>query len=150
MKTADRNFQGIWIPKMIYLNTEVNWYAKILFLEIHSFTENGMECYMSNKYIASFLNISQRQVSRYINELKAIGWIEEVSFDGRRRYLKSALEFNFRTGVPETTKVSGQHGQFCRGSDDKSVHHNKPVTKQNIKSITSLKEKIENRSPILE
>lgn len=37
MKAADRNFQGIWIPKRIYLNQEVNWYAKILFLEIHSF-----------------------------------------------------------------------------------------------------------------
>ena len=33
MKAVDRNFQGIWIPKLIYLNTEVNWYAKILFLE---------------------------------------------------------------------------------------------------------------------
>ena len=113
MKAADRNFQGIWIPKMIYLNTEVNWYAKILFLEIHSFTENGKECYMSNKYIASFLNISKRQVSRYITELKTIGWIEEISFDGRKRYLRSALEFNFRTAYPNR--------QMCPGSMDSSV-----------------------------
>src|SRR5665811_1375638 len=136
MKAADRNFHGIWIPKMIYLSTEVNWYAKILFLEIHSFTENGMECYMSNKYIASFLNISERQVSRYISELKTIGWIEETAFDGRKRYLRSALRFSFRTVDPEWTIVTKQHGQFCRGSDDNNVHHNKPVTKRNIKSIT--------------
>ncbi len=135
MKAADRNFQGIWIPKMIYLNTEVNWYAKILFLEIHSFTENGKECYMSNGYISSFLNISERQVSRYISELKTIGWIEEVSFDGRRRYLRSALEFNFRTDVPERTKVSGQDGQFYRGSNVKNDYHIKQATKQDIKSI---------------
>lgn len=150
MKAADRNFQGIWIPKMIYLNTEVNWYAKILFLEIHSFTENGMECYMSNKYIASFLNISKRQVSRYISELKTVGWIEETAFDGRKRYLRSALQFSFRTVNPDRTVVSGLHGRFCRSSDDNSVYHNKPVTKQNIKSSTSLKEKSKNRSPILE
>ncbi len=141
MKTTDRNFQGIWIPKSVYLNTEVNWYAKILFLEIHSFTENGKECYMSNKYIASFLNISQRQVSRYITELKTIGWIEEVSFDGRRRFLRSALEFSFRTVEPATTKVSRQHGQFYRGSNDRNVHHIKQGTKQDTKPINYLKVK---------
>ena len=141
MKVAERNFQGIWIPKTIYLNTKVNWYAKILFLEIHSFTENGKECYMSNRYIASFLNISKRQVSRYINELKTVGWIVEVSFDGRRRFLKSALEFSFRTVEPATTKVSRQHGQFYRGSNDRNVHHIKQGTKQDIKSINYLKVK---------
>ncbi len=141
MKAADRNFQGIWIPKLIYLNRQVNWYAKILFLEIHSFTENGKECYMSNKYIASFLNISQRQVSRYITELKMMGWIEEVSFDGRRRYLRSTLEFSFRTGEATTTKVSRQHGQFYRGSHVINVYHTKQGTKQDIKSINYLKVK---------
>lgn len=150
MDATDRNFQGIWIPKMIYLSTEVNWYAKILFLEIHSFTENGKECYMSNRYISSFLNISERQVSRYISELKAIGWLEETAFDGRKRYLRSALRFGFRTVDPDRTIVSRQHGRSYRGSDDNNVHHNKPVTKQDIKSITSLKGKIGNRSPILE
>jgi hypothetical protein len=150
MKTADRNFQGIWIPKLIYLNTEVNWYAKILFLEIHSFTENGKECYMSNKYISSLLNISERQVSRYISELKAIGWIEEVAFDGRKRYLRSVLQFSFRTVDSDRTMLSRQKGQYHRNSKDRNDYQNKSVTKQHIKPSISLKEKIENRSPILE
>ena len=150
MKATDRNFQGIWIPKQIYLNTEVNWFAKILFLEIHSFTEHGKECYMSNKYISSFLKISERQVSRYISELKALGWVEEASFDGRRRYLKSMLQFSFRSVDSDLTILSRQHRQFYPNSSDKNDHHNKPITKQAKKSITSLKENIENRSPILE
>ncbi|MFT5736865.1 MAG: hypothetical protein ACI9SG_001210 [Maribacter sp.] len=150
MKAADRNFQGIWIPKRIYLNREVNWYAKILFLEIHSFTQHGKECYMSNKYISTFLKISERQVSRYVTELKTVGWITEISFDGRRRFLKSTLEFSFRKGEPATTKVSRQHGQSYRGSHDKNVQYIKQGTKQDIKPITSLKGKIGNRTPILE
>ncbi len=150
MKDTDRNFQGIWIPKLIYLNTEVNWYAKILFLEIHSFTEHGRECYMSNKYISSFLRISERQVSRYISELKALGWIEEASFDGRKRYLRSMLQFSFRTVDSDSTILSRQHRKFHRNSIDKNDHHNKPITKQHKKSITFLKENIQNRSPILE
>ena len=150
MKATDRNFQGIWIPKLIYLNTEVNWYAKILFLEIHSSTEHGKECYMSNKYISSFLKISERQVSRYISELKTLGWIEEVSFDGRKRYLRSMLQFSFRTVDSDLTILSRQHRKYYRNSIDKNDHHNKPTTKQAKKSITSLKENIENRSAILE
>ncbi|MEM6815766.1 MAG: helix-turn-helix domain-containing protein [Bacteroidota bacterium] len=150
MKATDRNFQGIWIPKLIYLNTQVNWYAKILFLEIHSFTEYGKECYMSNKYISSFLKISERQVSRYISELKALGWIEEVSFDGRKRYLRSMLQFSFRTVDSDLTILSRQHRKFYRNSIDKNDHHNKPTIKQGKKSITSSKENIENRSSILE
>ena len=150
MKVSDRNFQGIWIPKLIYLSSEVNWYAKIIFLEIHSFTENGKACYMSNQYISSFLRISERQVTRYISELKAIGWIEEVAFDGRKRYLRSLLQFSFRTGDSDLTKVSRQPGHSLPGSHVNNVYHNKPVTKQPIKSITSLKDKSKNRTQILE
>ncbi|WP_051254301.1 helix-turn-helix domain-containing protein [Arenibacter latericius] len=146
----DRNFKGIWIPKSIYLNSEVNWYAKILFLEIHSFTENDKECYMSNKHIASFLHISERQVSRYVTELKKLGWIEETAFDGRKRYLKSLLRFNIYNGKADRTKASEQRRQYSPGCIDKNVYHNKPVTKQRIKQFTFLKEEKENRSPILE
>ncbi len=150
MKLSERNFQGIWIPRTIYLNPEVNWYAKILFLEIHSFTENGRECYMSNKYIASFLHISERQVTRYISELKSMGWIAETSFNGRKRYLKSLLRFGPESGYPAPTKVSGLPRQNCRGSIDKSVYHTKQEIKQVTKQFTFLKEKEKNRSPILE
>src|SRR5690606_16383295 len=93
MEPTERNFQGIRIPRSIYLNTEVNWCAKILFMEIHSFTENGRECFMSNRHMASFLHISERQVSRYISALKGLGWIEETAFNGRRRFLSSLLYF---------------------------------------------------------
>lgn len=124
MEPRERNFQGIWIPRSIYLNNEVNWYAKILFMEIHSFTENGRECYMSNRYIASF--------------------------NGRKRYLKSLLRFGFKIGDPAPTMVSGLPGHHCRGSMDKSVEYTKQVTKQGKKEFTFLKEGNKNRSPILE
>lgn len=112
MEPAQRNFQGIWIPRAIYLNREVNWCTKILFLEIHSFTVNGLECYMSNKYIASFLHISERQVSRYISQLKSLGWIEETSFNGRKRFLRSRLYFEYDIGDPELTMLSGETGHL--------------------------------------
>lgn len=150
MEKSESNFQGIWIPRSIYLSTEVNWCAKILFLEIHSFTENGRECYMSNRYMASFLNISERQVSRYISELKAKGWMEETSFNGRKRHLKSLLQLRVKTGQTGRMERSGLPGQDRRGSPDKSVQHTKQVIKENKKQFTFLNEEKENRSPVLE
>lgn len=150
MQVLDRNFQGIWIPKSIYLSTEVNWCAKVLFLEIHSFTENGRECYMSNRHIASFLHISERQVSRYISELKRLGWIEETAFDGRKRYLKSLLSIGLKTDDPVQTIVSGQLGHFQQGGMDNNIHHTKQVIKEIKKQFTFLKEEKEKRGPILE
>lgn len=150
MEKSESNFQGIWIPRAIYLSTEVNWCAKILFLEIHSFTENGRECYMSNKHIASILHISERQVSRYITELKAKGWMEETGFNGRKRHLKSLLQLRVKTGQTGRMERSGLPGQDRRGSPDKSVQHTKQVIKENKKQFTFLNEEKENRSPVLE
>ena len=46
----ERDFKGIWIPKEIYLS-KLPWMAKILYCEIDSFTKNGKECFISNKYL---------------------------------------------------------------------------------------------------
>ncbi|MEP3210895.1 MAG: helix-turn-helix domain-containing protein [Maribacter sp.] len=143
-----RQFTGVFIPKVIYLNTDMKWPAKILAVEIHSFTANGKECYMSNEYMAKFLQISERQVSRYLTQLKEIGWIEEYGFDGRKRYLRSCMIINFTTGEAAMTQASIQPRQKCLGSNDENVQHIKPIIKQDY----SLKEKLNtsksNRSPL--
>lgn len=143
MENRQRVFTGIWIPKDIYLNKEVKWIAKILFLEIHSFTANGDECFMSNEYISEFLGVSMRQVTRIIKMLKDVGWIEETSFDGRKRYLRSLMKISFDTGKAELTDTSNQHGQKCRGSIDKNVQHIKPIIKQDY----SFKRKNDSETP---
>ena len=153
MIPKDRDFRGIWIPRAVYLSKEVNWYAKILFLEIHGLTEKGMECYMSNGYMASILNVSQRQVSRYVSELKALGWIEETSFNGRKRYLRSLLRFDDSAVQADTTEATKRIRQFCPGGQDKSVQHNKQVNKPINKQFNSFKERqenIEKRGQVLE
>lgn len=149
MMEDERNFSGIWIPKIIYLDKSVNWMAKILFLEIHSFTQNGRECFMSLEYMSSFLKISERQVSRYVKELKSIGWIKETGFDGRKRYLQSCLSFDFRIDDPETTLSSSLPRQKCRGRSDIDVYHTNKKKKPNTKKNTFLKENQNKRGTTL-
>ncbi len=129
MENSKRVWNGIWIPKDIYLSTDAKWITKILFLEIHSFTANGKPCFFSNNYISNFLGVSDRQVSRLISDLKKMGWISETHFDGRKRYLKSNLIINFQTGDATLTEVSKQNCNKIPSSIDKNVDHIIPNNK---------------------
>ena len=129
MKDSKRAFIGVWIPKCIYKSKEAKWIEKILFIEIHSFTANGKECFFSNEYISNFLGVSPRQVSRVITRLKELEWISETLFDGRKRYLKSNLTINFQTGEAEKTEVSRQDTAKLPTSLDINVYDTKPINK---------------------
>ncbi len=103
----NRGFKGVWIPKVIWDNEELNLMEKILLVEIDSLDqEKG--CFAKNQHFADFLGISKTQVSKYITELENKGMIERESFDGRRRILRSKLGYGI-VGEDDTPlrKVKG-------------------------------------------
>lgn len=82
-----RDFKGIWIPKELYLNTELSWTEKILLIEIDSL-DSKQGCFASNKYLAKFVNINEGRCANIISELRKKGYIEDLGFDGRKRYIR--------------------------------------------------------------
>lgn len=112
----ERDFKGVWIPKEVYLNQDLNWIEKILFVEINSLDKNKRGCFASNEYLADFLETSERTVSRGISKLKKLHLIKQKNFDGRRRILLSQLNLDY-------AKTSRQTRQKCLGRLDKNVHH---------------------------
>ena len=94
----DRDFKGVWIPKEIRLSEDINIMCKILLVEIDSLSKTDDWCYAWNNYFAKFLWISTTQVSKYISILKDKWYIKEVSFDWRRRILKSCFEVKLKAG----------------------------------------------------
>jgi hypothetical protein len=102
----DRDFKGVWIPKEIYLNQVLNWSEKILLIEIDSLCKND-RCFASNEYFARFFQTSVRNIQRWIKTLKDKGFIEQASFDGRQRVLRSLLHVcNDKHVTSNTLKVS--------------------------------------------
>lgn len=89
----DRDFKGIWIPKEVYLNKELNWTDKILLVEIHSL-DNEDGCFASNEYFSEFLDVSTTTISKSISKLISYGYMYIESFDGRKRVLKTNIDFN--------------------------------------------------------
>lgn len=81
------------LPIEVFNDTRLDATEKILLMRIDSFCKvgDGDGCYASNDYLASFCGCSDRKISQSISHLKEIGYIEQKSFDGRRRTLWSRL-----------------------------------------------------------
>jgi len=86
---SSRDFKGVWIPKEIWLNTELTMLEKVIFVEIDSLDgENG--CWASNAYLADFCQCSADKITTAVRKLKEIGFIKVTNFDGRHRVIKVA------------------------------------------------------------
>lgn len=89
----DRDFKGVWIPKEIWLCKELSALDRVIYAEIDSL-DNENHCMASNEYFAEFCGVSVPTVTRSIQTLIDMGYIEKVSFDGRHRILKVIKQTN--------------------------------------------------------
>jgi DNA-binding Lrp family transcriptional regulator len=114
-----REFKGMWIPKELYLTTELSWSEKILLAEIDSLNNNGDGCFASNKYFAKFLNLTEQVVANNISKLRKKGLIIDIKFDGRKRYIdvNAALIKMLRQG---SQKCEGRVNKNVKADDEKN------------------------------
>lgn len=70
-----KEFKGIWLPKEVIKNTNLNDKEKMIYAMILSLSKN-QECTVTNAYIPKIFNITTIQVSRVINSLKKKGFIK--------------------------------------------------------------------------
>lgn len=82
-----RDFKGVWIPREIYLDTNLEAQDRIILAIIHMYSENGI-CQLSNRELAQLSCCSERKVSVSLAMLKKQNYIEVSKFDGRTRFLK--------------------------------------------------------------
>ena len=94
----NRKIKGLWIPIEIWEDKNLNWNEKILFLEIDSFTSKDNDCFISNKYISNLLGVSETSANKILSSLIKKGYVIKTNFDGRRRFVKSALSFTTNQG----------------------------------------------------
>lgn len=122
-----REVKGLWIPIEIWKDKSLSWNEKILFLEIDSFTSKDKDCYMSDEYIAGFLGVSETYANKILSSLIKKGYVIKTSFDGRRRYVKSALTITTRQGC------TNEQGRV-------EENDNRPISSNNI-NLPNKKEK---------
>jgi DNA-binding Lrp family transcriptional regulator len=86
-----RQFKGLWIPVEV-LEMNLSLASKMLWADINSFTGRNSTFWKSNATIAEEYGVSARTITRCVNELISNGLIEEVSWNGRTRHLRSSLD----------------------------------------------------------
>lgn len=99
-----REFTGVWIPAFIVLDEDLNWSDRAAYAEIACYES----CFMSNAFFARRLGLSIDRARKIISKLKDKGYIEQVSFDGRKRYLQ--VIHNYGRKQPGSPAASMQHG----------------------------------------
>lgn len=138
----NRDFKGVWIPKEIWLNTELTLQEKVFLVEINSL-DNEDGCFATNSYFADFFGISKTRVSLVIKSLIDKGYITSTIIykEGTKEVLNRVLKvcyiplFN-KSYIPPLTKVKDPIQQKLK--DNNTVNN----TINNINNIYSDFEKI--------
>jgi len=92
MPRPERDFKGVWIPKEIWLSSQLSLIEKVLFVEIHSL-DNERGCFASNRHFAEFFGISERQIRTYISSLKNHGFITVTIKNRNERVMRAAGKY---------------------------------------------------------
>ena len=142
----NRDFKGVWIPKEIWLNTDLSIIEKVLLVEIDSLDNSERGCFASNEYLASFVQLSEGRVANIISDLKKRGFIIQLFFDGRNRGLRtqiseSSFNENVKADLTKTTKQptrKREHNNTENNTDnntiDKGCEFENPLPKTKIKN----------------
>ena len=121
--TYPRDFKGVWIPKDIWLHTELSFLEKCLAAEIDSL-DGDDGCYASNQYFMNLFGLKESTIRNAIGKLKKLNLVKQVGFDGRERILRgySKLRVSPQTDSGQTAeKPAGRPSKYQR-SRTKNIH----------------------------
>lgn len=140
MERAERAFKGIWIPKEIWLDENLNWVEKILLVEIISL-DNEQGCWASNAYFADFFKLSKNRISVLINSLKEKGYITvELQYKKGTKQIEKRIIRNKHTYMRKQIEgiVENKHTPICENAKDNNTVINNTINN------TTQKEQFEN------
>lgn len=143
----NRDFKGVWIPKEIWLNTDLSIIEKVLLVEIDSLDNSDRGCFASNEYLAKFVQLSESRVAHIISDLKKREYVVVVFTDGRNRGLKlhpqqSRFAKNSKAESLKTTNQSSQKQQH--NNTVNKTTNNTDYNSSQTQFDTHLKDEIKN------
>lgn len=133
-----RNFDGIWIPKEVYLRTDLGAIEKILLVEISSLDcENG--CYASNKYLADFLQVSLATLKRALLTLLEKNLIKKDGTHNNVRVLRAVHNpvDNPTVDSKKSTPPKAQIEPQSKTNTSSSLNSDIPVSKDTVISAST-------------
>lgn len=92
----DRRFEGVWIPRNIWLSETLTLQEKAFLVEIKSL-DNEHGCFASNEHFSKFFQLSKSRCSEVINKLKEKNLIalELKYIPGTKQVEKRIIRVNY-------------------------------------------------------
>ena len=134
------NFKGIWIPNFILNLESLGWTEKLILSEIIILSKNG-ECHANNKHFSKILGISKDRVSKVINKLIKLHYINSkiIYKTGTKIVDKRILSLNtqrYPQGIgkdvisPTVQNAEEREQEIEKTNNSRSFHETK---KENVK-----------------
>jgi len=98
MKHNDKR-NGIWIPKELMADKNLDWTNKALLAEIMNLSELEKGCYASNEHFAQLLGIGKSSVSKRITQLQKMGYIITNNIFDKNRCIGRVIQPTYRNSV---------------------------------------------------
>jgi len=83
-------FEGVWIPGEI-LDMNIRSSQKMLWSLISSLSRPDKPCSASNECLAKWMHCSEGHLKANLSELRRLGLIKQVGFNGRERLMVAIL-----------------------------------------------------------
>ena len=100
------NYYAIIPAEVRYSNLKPN--AKLLYGEITALSNKTGYCFASNNYFAELYNVNKNTISRWISDLKRLGFITiEIERDSNRQITKRIIGIVKNVDTPIDEKVKG-------------------------------------------
>jgi hypothetical protein len=94
-----RYFKGYWMPVELIEDDRLSWMEKLLLVEIDALSRNRAEgCCAKNKHFARHLHVNEGTIANAITHLRRLGYVEDVRFDGRLRWIRARQPSSFHEG----------------------------------------------------
>lgn len=139
MAENQRDFKGVWIPKVVWLDSRLTALDKVILTEIDSLDQGERGCYASNKHIADFCQCSERKVSESISQLLKYGYLRVQNFDGRQRELRSCLanfaSLNSKKCEADTKKLRQSNTDNNTSTNTKNKRVKKTFTPPTLEEV---------------
>lgn len=92
-------FTGIFIPVEILEMQEITPLEQMLLSWIDAlFCKEKGGCYATNEYLAKRLRVKENTIAKSISNLRRLGLIKDVSFNGRLRVIKACIREQIEKG----------------------------------------------------
>ena len=105
-----QKLKGLWMPVEVLLNKDLSDKEKIILSMILYLSEETKSCFVSNKYIASIVNVTANRVSKIISSLKEKQYIKV-----KLKYKTDSKEIEQRQITPIVQNINKYNSKSQEG-----------------------------------